>query len=130
MNFSSSCPVNFPPSPIPQTTYYFMLSFHFFTLVCLSPPNILCFSLRYRGFISLFRDGETILHARLELKQLSRFQTNMVAEVCLGADVCVFQHEILRGHFGENKTFTTHTHTESPAMTPILCPLDVWLLCE
>lgn len=79
MNFSSSCPVNFPPSLVPQATYYFMfLSFSsfFFTEVCLSPPNIFCFSPWCSGFIPLFRDGETILHTRLEPKHLSRFQTN------------------------------------------------------
>lgn len=77
MNFSSSCPVNFPPSLVPQATYYFMfLSFAYFFHRGLSFTYQFCFSLWCTGFIPLFRDGETILHTRLEPTHLSRFQTN------------------------------------------------------
>lgn len=59
MNFSSSCPVNFSVSLVPQTAYYFMLPPRkFFHPSCLSPSNVFCFS--PTGSIStlLFRDGK------------------------------------------------------------------------
>lgn len=100
MNFSSSCRVNFPPSLSPQTTYYYFMLLSFSSVfhpgLSFTSQYIYFFhfSPRCSGFISLFRAGETILHARLELKELSSFQTNTEADVLVR--IFVFEHEIFR----------------------------------
>lgn len=101
-------PSKFPSFPCSPNYLLFHASFFlfiFFTLVCLSPPNIFSFSPRCSGFISLFRDRETILHARLELKQLSRFQANTETEVCLCVCLNMRYFEFLKfkRHFTEKK---------------------------
>lgn len=88
--FFISMPSKFPCLPKLLIISCFFLSFHSFTLVCLTPPNKFYFSLWCTGFISfiIFRDRETILHAWLELKHLSRLQTNTPTQ-CLSVDVCL-----------------------------------------
>lgn len=139
-------PSKFPSFPCSPNYLLFHASFF---LLIFSPwsffylPYISCFSPRCSGFISLFRDGETILHAWLELKQLSEFQTNTETKVCLGVVVCVwtwdnqnscFWEEVLKT-FHRKKTrhhFTKHPHTckepGNDSQRPL--PFDVWLLCE
>lgn len=102
----------------------------------------MCVSPRCTGFISLFRDRETILHARLEPKQLSSFQTNMDLGVSWCRCMCVYVYVFdtwdvqkswsLKRYFTERKKKTPHTHTCRKPGNDSLCPLtfDVWLLCE
>lgn len=101
----------------------------------LTSPICFCFSPWCSGFISLFRDGETIRYARLELKYLSGFLekhggwgVSLCGCVCVG--VWTWDSEILKSkrHFTEREkkhdTVSPHIHAESLVMTPsTLCPL-------
>lgn len=149
MNFSSWCPVNFHPIPCSLSYLLFHVSFFPFipssappNMRCLSPPDMFCSSKWCCGFISLFTDGELILHTLLEPKPLSSFQTNRNRSVspCL-RERCKFW-KLETNITGKIKQLDsifhlppphthTHAHAERLVMTPSnLLPFDVWPLCE
>lgn len=112
----------------------FFLSLYFFTEVCLSPPNVFCFSPWCSGFISLFTGGETNpphsagTEAVVNISDKQRLR-------CASVWMCVFAHtSTLNSWSLKKRNFTeknpnlaafhhAHTHAGKLAMTPsTLCP--------
>lgn len=105
MNFSSSCPVNFPPSLVPQTTYYFMLlSFSAFFHPGLS---FIC-----HIYLVSPHDAVVLFHYLETGRQSSTLGWNWSScqsfrqtrrRRCVSVWLCVFEREIIRILVSEKK---------------------------